>query len=388
MTTTSLPADAALAQAQADLDAGRLQRALDAMRTVAAGGAPVATRTEALRLQGLAAFLLGEQGEAADAAQALLDLLGDHAVTYPSRIAVLAVSVVAAGKLARFDQSLGHLQKLLSAASRGGSFDDYVRARGTAATCFALLGDPWAGQRLLSELLGLFQGLPSEAPLEASTRNRHAAVCLGIARQARDAGDDTGCNEAIEHADASLQRVREIVRATGDARRGAIAEIYGCEMALARGDAADAASRLQAIVVQADAAGLPAHARLLRVMQAEACSTAGEPERALALLRKVDLALREGHCLGLRIRCLHQLQRACAAVGAHQEALEHAARARQIELHLLYQQMHAQSRYLRTRLELEHLYRYRANASRSISSRPGALAAAAALSDDAKGAPR
>ncbi|MGH8803276.1 MAG: hypothetical protein ACREXN_00850 [Polaromonas sp.] len=38
------------------------------------------------------------------------------------------------------------------------------------------------------------------------------------------------------------------------------------------------------------------------------------------------------------------------------------------------------------RLELERLYRYRANASRSISLRPGALAAAAA-SDDAKGAP-
>jgi hypothetical protein len=60
-------------------------------------------------------------------------------------------------------------------------------------------------------------------------------------------------------------------------------------------------------------------------------------------------------------------------VGAHEEALDHAARARSLEQHLLYRQLHAQSRFLRSRLELEHLYRYRANASRSISSRPGAL---------------
>lgn len=91
-------------------------------------------------------------------------------------------------------------------------------ARGTAAICFALLGDPWAGQRLLSELLGLFQGLPSEASLETVARNNHCAVCLLVARAARDAGDDAGCSEALDHAEASLGRAREIVRQTGDHR--------------------------------------------------------------------------------------------------------------------------------------------------------------------------
>ena len=144
-------------------------------------------------------------------------------------------------------------------------------------------------------------------------------------------------------------------------------------MTLLRGEAAAAVGPLQRVIEQADAAGLPAHGRFLRVLQAEAFIDAGAPEQALALLREVAAALREGHCLGLRIRCVQQLQRACTAMRAHDEALEHAARLRGLEQGLLYRQLYAQSRFLRTRLELEHLYRYRANASRGISSRPGAL---------------
>ena len=111
-------------------------------------------------------------------------------------------------------------------------------ARGTAAICFALLGDPWAGQRLLSELLGLFQGLPSEASLETVARNNHCAVCLLVARAARDAGDDAGCSEALDHAEASLGRAREIVRQTGDHRLGAFVDVHGSEAMLLRGRAA------------------------------------------------------------------------------------------------------------------------------------------------------
>lgn len=373
MTTEPATAAAALAGAQASLDDGQLQQALSAARALATGDAPAAVRIEALRVQAVAAFHLGEQGEAVDAVQALFERLGDDAVTYPLRSALLAVSAVASGELARFDESLAHLQQMLSVATRGGSFESYVRARGTAATCFALLGDPWAGQRLLSELLGLFQGLPSEAPLETAVRNSHASVCLRIARMARDAGDTAGGADAIEHANASLERVREVVRLTGDERRRALADIYTAEMILLRGDAVESASRLQQSIAHAEAVGQPAHVRFLRVMQAEALSTAGEPARALALLREAAPSIREGHCLGLRIRCAQQLQRACTAVGDHEEALGHAARSRSLEQYLLYRQMHAQSRFLRSRLELEHLYRYRASTSRGISSRPGAL---------------
>jgi len=370
--------DSALAAAQAAFDNAQFQAALVGARASSAIADP-AQRIEALRLRAQSAFRLGELDEAAESAQTLLAQLGDQAPTYPQRVAVLSVSVVAAGELALFDQALGHLQQILSTATRSGSFEDYVRARGTAATCFALLGDPWAGQRLLSELLGLFQGLPSEAMLEAATRNNHVAVCLRIARMARDAGEGADFSEAIDHAEASLQRAAEIARQTGDTRLAAFADVHGSEAALLRGEAASAAVRLQGAAEHADAAGLSAHARFLRVMQAEALNAAAAPERALTLLREVDTGLREGHDIGLRIRCVQQLQRACIATGAHAEALQHAARARKIEQALLYKQLRAQSRYLRTRLELEHLYRYRASASRSISSRPGQLTEPAPL---------
>jgi tetratricopeptide (TPR) repeat protein len=378
MTADAAPTAPALAAAQADYDAGRLQAALAAARAFDHDAVAPADRTEAVRLRAQAAFRLGELDEAADAAQALLDRLGGQAPSYPGRIRVLAVSVVAAGELGRFEQALGHLQQMLSAASKG-SLDDYVRARGTAATCFALLGDPWAGQRLLSELLGLFQGLPSEALLEAVARNNHAGVCLLVARLARAAGDADECLAALDHAEASLERSRELARLTGDARLGAFVDVHASEAMLLRGDAAEAMAPLQAACDHAAAAGLPAHTRQLRVLLAEACIGAGEPERALRLLHDADGSLREGHELGLRIRCMQQLQHALEATGALAAALEQAARARALDQYRLHLQLRTQSRFLRMRLELEHLYRYRSSASRGVSSQPGALTLPASL---------
>ena len=247
-----------------------------------------------------------------------------------------------------------------------------MRARGTAAICFALLGDPWAGQRLLSELLGLFQGLPSEASLEAVARNNHCAVCLLAARAARDAGDEEACREALDHAEASLGRSHEIAQQTGDRRLGAFVDVHSSEAMLLRGHAAAAVDALQAAADQAAVAGLPAHARQRRVMQAEACAAANEPARALGLLREVDATLGEGHELGLRIRCVQQLQAALMATGELQQALQQANWARVLEQFRLFQQLRTQSRFLRMRLELEHLYRYRSSASRGVTSRPGA----------------
>ena len=375
--------DPNLAAAQQAFDDGRLQPALAAARAASSLGDP-ALRIDGLRLRALAAFRLGELDEAADAAQDLLAQLGDNALTYPSRVQVLSVSVVAAGELGRFDQALTHLQQMLAVASRGGSLEDYVRARGTAAICFALLGDAWAGQRLLSELLGLFQGLPAEVPLEWATRNNHAGVSLRIARLARDGGDAPGCSEALDHAEASLQRSAEISRVARDAQQAAMADIHASELALLRDQPAAAAAQLQTALAHPDMALLSPLVTLSRVMLAEAFNGSGEPGRALALVQDVNAGLREGHQLGLRIRCAQQLQRACTATGADAQALAHAARARQLEQALLYRQLHAQSRFLRMRLELEHLYRYRASTSRGVTSRPGNLTMPAPL-DTAKG---
>ena len=79
--------------------------------------------------------------------------------------------------------------------------------------------------------------------------------------------------------------------------------------------AAAAIGPLQAAADHAAGAGLPAHARQVCVLLAEACLSAGEPERALQLLRDVQATLSEGHELSLRIRCGQLLQAALAATG-------------------------------------------------------------------------
>jgi hypothetical protein len=62
-----------------------------------------------------------------------------------------------------------------------------------------------------------------------------------------------------------------------------------------------------------------------------------------------------------RIRYHSQLQRVLAARGDNVAALDHFERARSLAQYRQYRQARAQSRFLRARLELEHLYRFRAD---------------------------
>jgi len=326
-----------------------------------------------MRLRCLAAWRAGEIDEAARTALRTIEASGGDANAAAARFDVLAVSVVAAGELARFDQSIAHLKLLLPLAARAGSFTEFVRGRGTAATCFSLLGDLWAGQRLLSELVGLFQGGTPELRLEATVRTNHAAVCLQIARQALQGSDVPGRDEALEHAAASLERAREIAHQTADERIAAFANVHAAELALLRGDASAALGMLGGTVSHAERGGLWAHARQLRLLEAEALQTDGDTAGAQAQLALVGAQLEEGHEIGVRIRYHSQSQRVHTALGDPGAALAHLEQARLLAQYRQYRQARAQSRYLRTRLELEHMYRYRAGAAQGRSSRPGAL---------------
>jgi hypothetical protein len=78
------------------------------------------------------------------------------------------------------------------------------------------------------------------------------------------------------------------------------------------------------------------------------------------LLESVGQQLGEGHELGARIRWHSQLHRVLATQGHAREALRHFEQARALAQFRQYRQARAQSRFLRARLELEHLYRFRA----------------------------
>jgi hypothetical protein len=356
-------ASPALDRAQADYDAGRYVAALDTARE--ADAAEPADGGAALRLRCLAAFRLGELDEAAQAALRLVAHTGRNEQAKPLRFDVLTVSVVAAGELARFEQSIEHLRLVQQAASRAGTHQDFMRGRGTMANCFALLGDPWAGQRLLAELIGQFQasaGTTADRRLEATVRVNHASVCLQIARLARQGGEAADCVEALEHAQASIERTREIARELQEARIAAFADVHAAELALLRSEHDAALRLLYGAVDQADAAGLWAHARQLRLLEAEALHARGDDEAAWGQLRIVGTRLGEGHEIGARIRWHSQLQHVLMARGEPTLALKHLEHARSLAQFRQYRQARAQSRFLRARLELEHLYRFRPGA--------------------------
>jgi hypothetical protein len=352
-----------LARAQLDYDAGRYISALQAARALDAPH--LGADSTAMRLRCLAAYRLGELDESASAALRLVAPATTDERVQALRFDVLAVSVVASAELARFDQSIEHLRLVQQAASRAGSHTEFMRGRGTMANCFALLGDPWAGQRLLAELAGQFQGDTSEPRLEATVRSNHASVSLQIARLARQGGDAPGCAEALEHALASIERTREIALLLNDQRIGAFADVHAAELALLHGEHGSALALLEGAVAHADVAGLWAHARQLRLLEAEALQSRGDSDAALALLHSVGKHLNDGHELGARIRYHSQLQRVLAARGDSMAALEHFERARTLAQYRQYRQSRAQSRFLRARLELEHLYRFRADTTSS-----------------------
>ena len=360
-----------LSAVQTAYDGGRYLEALHAARALDA--ASPTFDAAAMRLRCLAAWRAGEIDEAARTAERMVAAVGSDANSAAARFDVLAVSVVAAGELARYDQSISHLKLLLPLAARADSLTEFVRARGTAAGCFTLLGDPWAGQRLLSELVGLFQGGTPERRLEATVRTNHASVCLQIARLAQQGGDAAGADEALEHAGASLLRAREIAGETNDDRIAAFADVHAAELALLQREPATALRLLAGAVAHAEAAGLAAHARQLRLLEAEARLGSDDTAGAQAVLEALRQRLGEGHELGVRIRFHSQQQRVCLALGDAAGALDHQEQARVLAQYRQYRQARAQSLHLRTRLELEHMYRYRAGVAQGRNSRPGPL---------------
>ena len=372
MTQTALHEAAPdLAQAHVHYDDGRYAPALHHARRL---DRDTPSDASTLRLRCLAAYRLGELDEAAQSALRLMALTPHDEQAQALRFDVLAVSVMAAADLARFDQAIEHLHLVQQFAARAGTHAEFVRARATMARCFALLGDPWAAQRLLAELVGQFQvAVNSERWLEAAVRIHHAGVCLQLARMARQGGDMVAGDEALDHARASIERTREIARGLGQQCIASFADVHAVELALLDGHQEGALVLLESAMREADGAQLWSHARQLRLLEAEVLQSRGDQGGALELLQAVGRQLNDGHEIGVRIRYHSQLQRVMAAQGDSAAAQDQFDRARALAQFRQYRQQRAQSRFLRARLELEHLYRYRAETNGARLTRPGAL---------------
>jgi tetratricopeptide (TPR) repeat protein len=346
-----------LAAARAALDAVRLHEARRiAQALLDAPPADPQAAVDARRIVCNAAFRLGDLPQAVVASRELQDHVGASSA-HPARFDALAILVVAHGEQAEYDASIEAVRALLSLAGRGDSLADYVRARGSLAVCLTLLGDPWAGQRVHDEVAALLGKLPDELRLEAAVHTNRASIVLHIARLAGEGGDAAAQAEAIAAAQISLDRGRAIATTLADPRLQAFVDVHECEALLLRGEGQRVLDVVRAALTSADVAGLSAHGRYLRQLEAEALLRERQPEAALRCLRAAEARLGTGHDYTSRIRQLTLLHEACAALGDYPQALVHFEQACELKHRRGYRQAQAQSRHLRLRLELEHLGR-------------------------------
>lgn len=363
--------DSPLDLAQAAFDAGRFGQALPLLRSLDRARMAGPARLLADSLQCRAAFRVGELQEAVERSRSVLEAAPvSPSSELPARFDVLAVAVPSCAELGLYDESLDRLRDLLGLASRLGELSYWVRARGSAASCFSLLGDVWAGERVLAELAGAFLGPDLETRLEATVRNNHVSVCLLLARAAQAAGEHAAAQQSLEAAAASLARCQEIAQRLADARVAAFLRVHELELALLRGEPMAPCNTLDETIAQADAGGLAAHARQLRLLHAELLLAAGQGDDALQQLQRVQALLRPGHELSSRIRVqqlLHLAWRRRAELQAAHTARDEAER---LLAWRHFHQSQAQSRFVRVRLELEHLYRQRPSASAGLGTMP------------------
>jgi hypothetical protein len=346
-----------LAEARAAFAQGQYALVLALLRPLERSPLVPLVRCEADSLHVVAAFRIGELAEAADRAEALnRDCDVGLEAALPLRFDALAVDVVASGELLRFERSLDSLRQLLALASRLGKLGHWVRARGSAATCFALLGDLPAGRRVLAELAGAVHAPEIDPRFEATARGNLASVCLTLARQARAAGDDAAAADALEDVDAAIARSQEIAEQLRDTRIAAFVQVHLAERALLVSPHPQWLAPLQDAAETAARAGLAGHVRQLQLLQAELMCACGQHEAAALLLRGLRERLQPGHELSSRIR-LHQVSaRVQAALGDLAAAWAQRDEADKLQSLRQLRQSQAQSRFVRHRLELEHLF--------------------------------
>ncbi|HEU4460536.1 MAG TPA: hypothetical protein VFR90_15555 [Methylibium sp.] len=313
-------------------------------------------RGHAGQLAAQAAYRLGEYGQARELLEPVAQLLGVSGQA-PERFDLLAVAVVVHGELGHYGDALEALRLLHAHGARTASLTNHVRARGTAALCLALIGDPWAALRLLAEAAGHLRALPDAAPLEATVCTNHASVCLQAARLLRESGDEAACLAQVAAATVSTARTRQLAAERHDSRLAAFTGVHEAEAALLRGEPHEALPVLEAALARALAHDLRGHARRLRLLLAQAQAATGDDARADATLDQLQAALDEGHEWQSHLGLHEQRHAVRSRLGDTAGALRSLRTWRELQLRRHARQLEAQSRFLRLRLELEHLYK-------------------------------
>jgi tetratricopeptide (TPR) repeat protein len=355
--TSSIRVAEALELARQRFADGRLVAVVELLEPIDRQDLPATQVASIDHLQCVASFRLGQLSDSLRCAQSFLTRVDSGIESeVEQRFSVLAVAVVAAGELALYEQSLQYLAELLTLSARLGDLSHYVRARGTAASAFLLLGDLWAAQRVLNALSGEFDRAHDEQRLETTMRCNHASLCLQLVRMAREADDAEAATQALQEAAVSVRRATSRASELQDLRLVIFVRLHEVELSMLQGHLEQAEQHLAHALHDAQSAGLNAHWRHMQLLEAELLLMRGTADRALPILEGLVAAEHAGNELSTRIR-LHDLQCRClSALGHHAAALSARQAHDKLQAARAFRQGRAQSTLMRTRLEMEHLF--------------------------------
>ena len=336
---------------------GRLVATVELLEPIARKGLPASQVAAIDHLQCVASFRLGQLNDCLRCARSFLQLVDPGLESeLEHRFSLLAVAVVAAGELALYEESLQYLSELLTLSTRFGDLSHYVRARGTAASAFQLMGDLWAAQRVLAALSSEFDRPHTEQRLETTMRCNHASLCLLMVRLARDAGADEAAQQALQDAEASVRRAIGTAAELKDLRLVTFVRLHEVELSMLHGQLDQAQSHLAHALQDAQSAGLNAHWRHMQLLEAELLLARGHAQQAVEILADLQAAEHPTNELSTRVR-LRDLQfRSLSALGQPAAALSARQAYDKLNGFRAFRQARAQSTLMRTRLEMEHLF--------------------------------
>jgi hypothetical protein len=349
----------AIHDAEAALDSSRPRDALAVISQVPLEGLDVAEVAAAKRVACLASFRVGELAHAARSAREFTEHVSlSLQDTLAYRFDTLAVAALAEGELANYEDCFGRVREVLGLASRLGGLAYWVRARGTAASAFALLGDVWAAKRILTSLAKALAGEAQSLRLEATVRNNHASVCLQMARLARLGGEPQTSAEALSEARASVERACEIARELNDSRLVAFGRLHTVELDFLSAGSSVHVHRLDEAIHEAERDGLRAHWLQLVLLRAEVARDARKADWNLPLLRAAEES-HAGQALAMRIKLYECVRDSFEHANDLPAARQWRIKAEELRNFQELRRVRAQSLLVSTRLELEHLFAHR-----------------------------
>ncbi|MDE2370781.1 MAG: diguanylate cyclase [Burkholderiales bacterium] len=351
MNAESLAETIALAESARDGDnpAEALARAEAIWRRVAPDDAPTRRRAGLLLLD-----RRYRTGAWAAFVELTLELLPQFRAEGPRTelVDLLRQLSIAASDTGRYEVALTAGQEAHRIAVEIDDIGRISLATNALGCAFERTGDPWQGERLLVEALAVARTQDQSHPLFVALNNL-VAVRIGQFHLRRDAQPLDEAREPLHQTLPLAEEAVALARASGEALRKLLAIGNLGEVLVGLGDIVNAAPALDEAEALARG-GYAAHLTRIGCSQADLAlargDAAGARERLQALLAGAD-----NEHLNTRLRLRHALWRSASALDCPADALAHLEAYLRLERQRSMAQMHAQSELFVTRVEAEQM---------------------------------